>query len=148
MAGRNLGRHSRAQARRDAKQHLALAQAEIAEEELYHPPAEADCDVDPSELYLDPDNRLHVTLYWCDGRLVRFFMAWQSREHVGEWSERYSVCTKHGMLHEHTTGHQEPNDSRHVLSLYSQADVQDCHDRAYDMVHSRYQFASGGGTRD
>lgn len=148
MAGRNFGRQHRARARRDTKDHLALASAEVNAEQLYHPPDESECDVDPSELYLDPLNRLHVTLYWRDGRLVRFFMAWQSREYRGDWDERYSVCTLHGYLHEHTSGHQVANDIRNVAPLYSQADVQDCHDQAYDMVHSRYQFASGGGTHD
>lgn len=144
MAGKNFGRQAQARARRDSKEHLALASAAVDAERLYKPPDECDCDVFPSEVRLDKTNRLHVTLYFHGGRLVRFFMAWQCIDREGQWVERYSVCTMHGNLHEHTTGHQTPNDARTVMWLYSQPDVQDCHDKAYDMVLNRYQFANGG----
>ncbi|MDR6867706.1 hypothetical protein J2Y69_002310 [Microbacterium resistens] len=144
MAGRNFGRQAQSRARREAKDHLALSQTEIDAETLYHPPEECDCVVLPQEIYLDATNQMLVVLYLHQQRLVRFFMAWQCRTRDGDWAERYSVCTLHGYLHEHTTGHSQPNDRRDVTPLYSQADVQECHDRAYDLVHTRYQFANGG----
>lgn len=142
MAGRNFGRQDRARARREAKEHLALAQAEVDAASTYEPPE--DSEPSPLEYRLDSTNRIHATLYYYERRLVRFFIAWQCLDRAGDWVERYSVCTSHGSLHEHTTGHQRPGDARHIEWLYSQADVQECHDRAYDMVHARYQFANGG----
>lgn len=144
MAGNNFGKQSKREERRDAKQHLALQSVAIDAEQLYFSPDADDCDSVLSQAYLlDSLNRLHTALYYQDGKLVRFFFAWQCLDRAGDWVERYSVCTMHGYLHEHTTGHQKP-DRRDVKALYSQTDVQDCHDKAYDMVLERFQFASGG----
>lgn len=112
--------------------------------ELYEAPPSIDCDVDTAEYFLSKDHYIHVTLRLHEGRLVGFFMAWMARDRDGEWSERYSVCTSHGYLHEHTTGHHRAGDRIDIHPLRSQVDVQEGHDRAYELVHSRYIFAVGG----
>lgn len=145
MAGRNLGKNAQARSRREAREQRKAMESELNTGQLYHAPPADECDVDPSDAFLDPTNRLHTTYYYYRGRLVRFFMAWQSLERGEEWIERYSVCTKHGYLHEHRTGHQMPDDARNIDPLYSQADVQESHDKAYDMVLNRYQLVSRGG---
>lgn len=146
MAGNNIGKHAQATSRREARKQLEEQQALIDETQLYDPDI-SNCVLDPSELFLDETNRLHTTYYWEHGKIVRFFFAWQYLERGIEWVERYSVCAQHGYLHEHTHGHQVPDDRVNIAPLYSQTDVQELHDDAYDMVHTRYQMISGGGLK-
>lgn len=112
-------------------------------EDLYIPPPDSECEVDVAEYPLSKGHKIHVTLVMKDRRLVRFFIAWMALDRDGEWSERYSVCTRHGHLHEHVTGHHRPNDGVNIEPLRSQADVETSHDLAYDRVHNRYIFAVG-----
>lgn len=121
------------------------ARAALASTDLYEPPPQGDCDVDTAEYFLSQDHYIHVTLKLHQGRLVGFFIAWMALDRDGEWSERYSVCTAHGYLHEHTTGHHRQDDRVDIQPLRSQVDVQESHDRAYELVHTRYIFAVGGG---
>jgi hypothetical protein len=113
--------------------------------ELYKPPSEDECFKDENEIYLSKHHQILTVLWFHEGRLVRFFIAWMSRDRDGEWSERYSVCAQHGYFHEHTTGHHRPDDRQDILPLRSQVDVQECHDSGYERVHNRYIFATGGG---
>lgn len=113
--------------------------------DLYEAPADSECDIETSEIWLNKSHHLRVVYAYQHRRLVRFFIAWMALDRDGEWSERYSVCTRHGHLHEHTTGHHRPDDRRDLRELRSQVDVQECHDEAYEKVHNRYVFATGGG---
>lgn len=125
-------------ARRAARQaHEAL--------DLYSPPSEVECDVDRTEIWLSNDHQILTVLHFHERRLVRFFIAWLARDRDGEWSERFSVCAQHGYLHQHTTGHHREDDRVDIRPLRSQVDVQEAHDEAYDLVHNRYIFATGGG---
>lgn len=127
-------------ARRDARESELL-------ESLWEAPADNECDKDES-IYDLPlrGHRLVVVLVSQHGRLVRFFIAWEAwSESNGRWEERYSICTRHGYVHEHLTGHRQPNDRRNIAPITAQVDVQESHDNAYEMVHNRYIEATGGG---
>lgn len=78
-------------------------------------------------------------------KLVEFAIVWTRRASDGDWREVYSCDTKHGSYHEHVTGHQHPNDSRKLSPLYSQVDVQECHDQAYVQVMNNHDKKCGGG---
>ncbi|MFE7067404.1 hypothetical protein [Microbacterium sp. NPDC057658] len=121
------------------------AKEALEKRELFEPPPDDLCDIDVSEIYLGEEHQIIVKLGFHEGRLVLFFIAWMARDRDGEWSERYSVCTKHGHLHEHPTGHHRPNDRVDLQPLRSQVDVQESYDKAYERVHSRYIYATGGG---
>jgi len=87
----------------------------------------------------DPDFRLDQRLVTCDGKLVEFAVV-LSRDQGGEWVEVYSVDTKHGLLHEHLSGHRRPNDRRDIKPLLTQVDVQESlDDPAMTMVLEKYR---------
>lgn len=141
-----MGKHNKLLEKRAEKQALAEF-ALAAEETLYHPP-ETDCEKSPDEVYLDEQHHLVVVTYAHLGKLVRFFIALKKTvDHEDDPVEQYSVCTLHGYLHEHTTGHQRPNDRRDIRPLHSQVDVQESFDGAYDMVFDRYLQATSEGSK-
>ena len=111
---------------------------------LYEPPPPKDCREDSSFFEPSDGHRIISTLVWYRGRLVRFYFAWCVVKD-GDWVERYSVCTRHGWLHEHRTGHRGKYDRRDLEPLYSQVDVQEAHDKAYNLVHNRYLKGIGKG---
>lgn len=79
--------------------------------------------------------------------LVFFAVVWSERTAFGRFIERYSVDTGHGHYHEHTSGHQRPNDRRDLRPLLSQVDVQECFDDGYDRVQDRHDHFCRGGSR-
>ncbi len=121
-----------------------MAKGFSPELELYTPPDDDACEIQEQELWLSAQNRIMLVMVLDNRRLVRFFVAWQTRDRDGDWTEKYSVCTKHGWLHEHTTGHHSPDDRKNRKPLYSQVDVQECYDEAYELVHGRYLETTGG----
>lgn len=70
--------------------------------------------------------------------LVQFAVIWVHRIDIDEWEEMYSVDTAHGSYHEHVTGHKKKPDARELRPLYTQVDVQECFDAAYDRVLDRH----------
>ncbi|MDN3309542.1 hypothetical protein QWJ90_01220 [Microbacterium oryzae] len=79
--------------------------------------------------------------------LVQFAIMWITRDALGRWVEQYSCDSQHGYFHEHLTGHRKNDDRRNISALRSQVDVQECFDRAYDLVHDRHDNYCRGGWR-
>lgn len=87
----------------------------------------------------DPDFRLMQRLVRADGKLVEYAIV-LTRHQGGEWTEVYSVDTKHGVLHEHISGHRRANDRRDIRPLYTQVDVQESFDDpATELVLAKYR---------
>lgn len=54
--------------------------------------------------------------------------------------EVYSIDSKHGVLHEHISGHKRKDDRRDLGALYTQVDVQESlDDPAMRMVLEKYR---------
>jgi hypothetical protein len=104
--------------------------------EVYeHPCNENLCDESRLPVELDIGSRIDQRFHYQRMRPVFFalvFSVWDGER----WVERYSVDTAHGYLHDHPTGHRT-DDRRDIQPLYSQIDVQECYDQAYDLVLGR-----------
>lgn len=82
---------------------------------------------------LDKTMFIQQRLSYQQHKLVSFFIGLFAVD--GEVNkELYSVDTHHGWLHAHIYGHQSPQDRRDVRQLFSQQDVEESFEEAYDMV--------------
>ncbi|MEW1707007.1 hypothetical protein AB0230_07170 [Microbacterium sp. NPDC089190] len=133
----------RSDRRQQAKRDRAALSA-TPEPTLYEHPLDAEEERYPVALMCKC--RISQRLLTVDHALVYFAIVWSRRNSFGTWTERYSVDTGHGYFHEHTAGHQRPNDRRDIRPLYSQVDVQECFDNGYDRVQSRHDHMCEGGS--
>lgn len=110
----------------------------------YEPPPPSECDSQTHEVELAGEiYRIVQRMQYHGGRLVEFAIILCKRDRRGNWSEIYSVDTKHGSLHVHPTGHRTPE--RHTVSpIYTQVDVQESFDIGYRMVEEWHIRESGG----
>lgn len=129
-----FGKQHRDQSRRDAR-----AQMNLPTQALYIPD-KTDCETFRQTVELeDLDFRLKQRLVRCNGKLVEFALI-LTRFQGYRWVEVYSIDSEHGMLHEHTSGHQRQDDRRDIRALYTQVDVQDSFDDpATRMVYEMYR---------
>lgn len=111
----------------------------IAEQAFFVRP-EAGCIESQQEVELDdPEFRLIQRLVAHEMKLVEFALV-LSRLQGGQWVEVYSIDTKHGVLHEHISGHTRKDDRRDLGALYTQVDVQESlDDPAMRMVLEKYR---------
>lgn len=86
----------------------------------------------------DPDFRYSQRLVVHEDKLVEYALV-LTRRQQDRWVEVYSVDTRHGVLHEHVSGHQRENDRRDVQPLYTQVDVQESFDTADQLVLGIYR---------
>jgi hypothetical protein len=88
----------------------------------------------------DPAFRVKQRLVAHDTKLVEFAVV-LCRLQEGQWVEVYSIDSKHGMLHEHVSGHKRKDDRRDIHPLYTQVDVQESLDEpAMRLVLDKYRM--------
>lgn len=107
MAGR-FGRQHRDRQRRESKAQLAALGGS-----LFVRPDAACVETRNTVDLDDPEFRLDVRLVVHEEKLVEYAVV-LSRRQAEEWTEVYSVDTRHGTLHEHVSGHRRSNDSKEI----------------------------------
>lgn len=130
---KRFGRQHRDLQRRESRAQVATTQS------LFERPDSGCVETrHPVELE-DPDFRLNQRLVSHEEKLVEYALV-LSRFQGGRWVEVYSVDTRHGVLHEHISGHQRENDRRDIRALHTQVDVQESlDDPAWELVLAKYQ---------
>lgn len=127
------------QQHRDLQRREARALATPAPGALFIKPETGCVEVQNTVELDDPDFRLTQRLVTHEKKLVEYALV-LSRLQGGQWVQVYSVDTKHGVLHEHISGHQRNNDRRDIQPLYTQVDVQESlDDPASQLVFEKYQ---------
>lgn len=112
--------------------------------ELYiHEKTRCSCRVEQIPVELDPGNELLLVIHYDDRRKVVWFAILLNRVENARGREIYSVDTGHGYFHEHTSGHQKPNDRKDLEPLYSQVSVQESYDVGYELVMRKYSAVTG-----
>lgn len=124
---------------RDLERREARAQSSLADGAFFVRP-DTDCEEARQDVELDdPDFRFSQRLVTHEGKLVEYALV-LSRIQGGQWVEVYSVDTRHGVLHEHISGHQRKGDRRDIQPLYTQVDVQESlDDPASQLVLEKYR---------
>ena len=123
-----FGRQHRNRQRREAKAQMAVATGAF-----YSRPDSGCSEYQQSVELEDSDFRYTQRLVTHEGKLVEYALI-LDRLQGGQWVEVYSVDTKHGVLHEHISGHQRKGDRRDIQPLYTQVDVQESLDDAADQL--------------
>lgn len=112
---------------------------------LYEPPTGVVSREDTYPTDLVCGCRIIQRLVYVDFLLVSFAIVWAVRVGEDTWEEEYSCDSGHGHFHQHIFGHKKPNDARNIMPLYSQADVEQCFDKGYDLVEAHHEKHCGGG---
>lgn len=134
---------SRSDRRRNARRDRAVA-AKVPDLLLFEDPTEGTQNEAEYPVELPCSCRISQRLRYQNGALVFFAIIWSRRDTFGNWREQYSCDSGHGYFHEHLWGHQRKNDRRNVRPLYSQVDVQECFDPAYDKVQDQHDKNCSG----
>jgi len=129
--------------KRNAKRDRA-ASAAVLEPILYEDPTVGNDDQLEFPVDLLCGCKISQRIRYDNGVVVFFAIIWSKRDSFGGWQEMYSCDSGHGYFHEHVTGHRKQNDRRDVRALYSQVDVQECFDPAYDKVQDRHDKECSG----
>jgi hypothetical protein len=124
---------------RDLQRRAARQQVEIVDQAFFVRPG-AGCVESRQEVELDDSEfRISQRLVVYEEKLVEYALV-LCRFQGGEWAEVYSIDTRHGVLHEHISGHRRKDDRRDLYALYTQVDVQESlDDPAMYMVLEKYR---------
>lgn len=111
--------------------------------ELYSPPAPDDESCIP--IPLSKTEFIEQRISYKKGKMTSFFIGY-FRVEADRNLEIYSVDTHHGVLHAHIHGHRKPNDKKEIRKLYSQQDVGESFEEAYNLVLKKYNLMRGKET--
>ncbi|MFP5290190.1 MAG: hypothetical protein ACLGH5_04260 [Actinomycetes bacterium] len=129
--------------RQDRRRNATRARKKVAVSlEVYERPADGCEEMRIPVPMPHPRFRITQRLVSYRHQLVEFAVILSEWDGRG-WEEVYSVDTCHGYLHEHIHGHRKPNDRRDIKPLFTQVDVQESLDFAYDKVRDHYLKLTG-----